>query len=81
MTGHTEVLSVHFLRRVARAREREIQGALDAVFAGTGGYALSRSGDHPVLARFEVPPWTSGVRIEKAGLLQWAVVATEGPGH
>jgi hypothetical protein len=28
-----------------------------------------------------LPDWVHGVRVEKAGLLQWAVVATENRGH
>jgi hypothetical protein len=67
----TKVLSVHKLRFMARLRERRIQGILNAT-----GY--DRDWDR---RKLEVPGWARGVRVEKAGRFQWAVVATTRKGH
>jgi hypothetical protein len=73
MTGHPpHILSVHFLRRRARSRERYLQPLLE-LRANTGRALPPGAGD--------VPVWARGVRVEKAGLFQWAVVATEERGH
>lgn len=61
----TKVLSVHWFRRSARARERELQAELNGQL-GTGLDDL---------------PWARGVRVEKAGPFQWAVVATSDRGR
>jgi len=65
--NRTQVLSVHKFRRAARAKERRIQPALE----GMAARRISAG----------IPSWASGVRVEKAGLFSWAVVATERPGH
>lgn len=76
--GHTKVISVHHVRRVARSRERTLQAALD--FGGPD--AVRRFGVQTDLATAAGwPVWARGVRVEKAGLFQWAVVATEGRGR
>lgn len=62
----TQVISVHRLRRVARKKERELQYDLD------GGHSRIDLG---------LPAWTNGVRVEKAGFFQHAVVATSRKGH
>lgn len=69
MADRTKVLSVHFLRRVARHRERDIQAF------------LRHGGAFGEPWRDDLPRWTRGVRVEKAGPFQWAVVATEHAGH
>lgn len=69
MSDRTKVISVHFLRRVARERERELQDEFDARLAGA--YARING----------LPSWARGVRVEKAGRFQWAVVVTEHLGH
>lgn len=62
--SRTHIVSVHFLRRTARERERQIQRELNY--------------HH----RFpDLPDWAHGVRVEKAGPFQWAVVLTETRGH
>lgn len=61
--GETKVLSVHRLRRTARAEERRLTNCI------LYGYPT------------ELPYWAKGVRVEKAGLFQWAVVATSKRGH
>lgn len=77
MTGHpsinrTQVLSVHKFRRTARRKERAITADLE------------RSAHTPIWTTAllaELPNWASGVRVEKAGVFSWCVVATERPGH
>lgn len=72
MSELTKILSVHALRRVARARERQIQKALNDR-AATGRPLPGQLDD--------VPDWARGVRVERAGLFQHAVVATENRGR
>jgi hypothetical protein len=69
--GRTHVISVHWLRRTARARERIITEQL-------ARRSKAVPGTFVVLG---LPIWAHGVRVEKAGRFQWAVVATEAPGH
>lgn len=70
MTGRTHVISTHFTRRKARQVERLVQNSLDM-------------GEHEPngMADPQIPLWAKGARVEKAGLLQWAVVATESKGR
>lgn len=68
----TTVLSVHVLRRAARARERDVQEWLDA------GRPLRF---HMPENWKQIPDWATGARVEKAGPFQWAVVATSERGH
>ena len=65
----TTVLSVHRLRIAARIRERELQHHLD------------RREPHIKVDGMPVPSWVRGVRVEKAGRFQWAVVGTEWEGR
>lgn len=58
------ILSVHVFRRQARKRERALQAALR--HGGAFGEQWPEG----------VPQWVRGVRVEKAGPLQWAVVGT-----
>jgi hypothetical protein len=94
MAGRTKTVSVHRLRRTAQAREREIQRILDVAteiqrirdVATAAGRDYQVRDDHPEwpplnLGDFSVPGWARGVRVEKAGLFQWTVVATEQRGH
>lgn len=71
--GRTEPVSIHHLRWIARRRERELQGLLDATW------------DHKrraqILADEGLPPWTRGVRVEKVEALCWMILATEFRGH
>lgn len=60
----TKVLSVHKLRRRARAKERRLQAI------------LNRNPSAAALIDAGLPIWAEGVRVEKAGPFQWAVVAT-----
>lgn len=69
MSRQTQILSVHAFRRAARKRERELQNFL------RHGQAFGESWPD------ELPQWVRGVRVRKAGMFQWAVEATEGPGH
>lgn len=66
----TKIISVHFLRRVARVKERRLQ----RLFTGSPVTAS-------VLQQAGVPIWAEGVRVEKAGPFQWAVVATSHRGR
>lgn len=65
MSEH-EILYVTPFRRRARKMERQIQAALD-------------EGRAPDLVT--PPAWVQGVRVERAGLLSWAVVGTANRGH
>jgi hypothetical protein len=65
----TRVISVHYLRVIARMREREVQHVLERHAVGV------------TVAGVAIPAWAKGVRVEKAGRNQWAVVATEARGH
>lgn len=67
MGERTKIVSTHFLRRSARKRERAIQEAL----------RLREQVQNPM----DLPLWARGVRVEKAGPLQWAVVLTERRGR
>lgn len=71
--SRTHVVSVHPFRRVARKRERAIQAWLDE------GRPL-RAGVIPDEHQ-RIPEWANGARVERAGLLQHAVIATEQKGH
>lgn len=76
MSDKTHVIEGPFLTRAkARRREHVFQGSLD-YWARTGDtferLALEKKG---------VPPWARGVRVERAGLFQWVLVATSTPGH
>jgi hypothetical protein len=64
----TQVLSVHKLRRTARKQEREWQKLLEHY-----GTLPARRVDSEANG---LPAWARGVRVEKAGPFQWAVVAT-----
>jgi hypothetical protein len=76
----TEIISVHTFRRSARKVERMATRVLNMrEEAKTSPFTspdieLWRGG--PVL-----PGWAGGVRVEKAGLFQHAVVATVNKGH
>lgn len=69
MPNRTRVISTHYVRRIARIREREVQRLLDLGATGVR------------VAGVALPAWAHGVRVEKAGRFQWVVVATEAPGH
>jgi hypothetical protein len=73
MTMHDPVIvSVHPFRRTARKEERRLQRVLDAYHEV-----------HVILddAPADLPLWAHGVRVERAGAFQHAVVATERRGH
>ena len=70
--GRTMVLSVHVLRRTARAQERQVQHELE-----------EREGYHVLFNdRDPIPGWVRGVRVERTGSVlppRWVVVLTEAP--
>lgn len=76
----TRIVSTHWFRRVARDRERELQALLDRVYDG-GVPDPTKVSERVALRDARVPEWARGVRVEKAGMLQYAVVATEHKGH
>lgn len=80
MPDRTSTLSVHRLRRTARRRERKLQRALDDGLAPRSMDGRQRCTyiDGDVVG---MPGWTEGVRVEKAGMFQWTVVATEHTGR
>ncbi len=68
-------------RRKARQHERELQAALEsgratATIGRVFGYEVGE--DRRFVA---VPLWADGCRVEKAGLFQWVVIATEARGR
>lgn len=71
----SDIISVHKFRRVARSRERELQAQLDVAIE-IGGKTLEQE-----LRTYGLPSWTRGVKVEKAGPFQHAVVATRERGH
>jgi ADP-ribosylglycohydrolase len=73
-TIETQILSVHWLRRAARAEERRLQEWLDTLDHGEFFAA-------GVLVKRGYPEWMRGVRVEKAGRFSFAVVATDTRGH
>lgn len=73
MTGRTKVLSAHKFRRVARREERRLTESLAEAVQHYRGYEWP--------AEHGAPSWAHGFRVEKAGLFQWAVVATEHAGR
>jgi hypothetical protein len=81
MTGRTRTLSVHRLRRTARANERTVQAALRLRRLRTTWSPF----EQPTITLWrggpELPSWACGVRVEKAGRFQWSVIATEAEGH
>lgn len=88
MTERTKVLSVHRLRRAARKRERQLQVALEMRAQLAGGarlripdVAAPANVDPASVDIIPAPAWARGVRVEKAGLFQWAVVATSRRGR
>lgn len=72
--GRTETVSVHRLRRSARRREHTIQKILDSYGSDPRPAIYTEDG-------LLVPAWAHGVRVEKAGVLQFSLVATEHRGH
>jgi hypothetical protein len=81
--GKTKTLSVHKFRRTAQDRERELTQVLDTAqeivknnpepqVASAIGNMLEANG---------IPEWARGVRVEKAGMFSYSVVATEHKGH
>ena len=68
-----QVISMHFLRRRARKKEREWQRKLEmATNAGMIEHELIELG---------LPRWIRGVKVVSAGRFQHAVVATDNRGH
>jgi len=65
----TSVASVHVFRRAARKKERQLQAWLDRNPSSKDKFDSA------------VPDWAQGVRVEKAGFFQWAVVYTSERGH
>lgn len=74
-TLRTHIVSVHAFRRVARHQERELQRWLEFTRTAGDGHLEAR------LEARDLPAWVRGVRVEKAGRFQWAVVATEKVGR
>ena len=72
MAPPDEILMVTPFRRRARRVERALQAALDA-----GRVEVLLADDTFVIA----PTWANGVRVQRAGRFQWAVVATFERGH
>lgn len=77
MTDHTQVLSVHRLRRTARRRERGLQ----QILASRQRFAPASSDETIDTPYGNLPLWARGVRVEHAGPFQYAVVATSHRGH
>lgn len=75
-TNRTKAVSVHHTRRAARRRERELQEFLDLAWSERPGIAASK-----LLFDDGLPAWARGVRVERIGLLQFAVIATEHRGR
>ncbi len=67
--AQTKIISVHRLRRSARKVERDLQSALETSTQSTTG---------PLVG---LPAWAKGVRVDRAGFFQYAVVATSWKGH
>lgn len=74
MSEATTILYVTPFRRRARRVEREVQAWLDE------GREYVRQ-DHLTIDAAAFPSWARGVRVERAGRLSWAVVATAERGH
>jgi hypothetical protein len=68
-----------------RRRAREVEGDLQAAIEErdrVGGDISEMSPIHfRCLRQYRVPDWAHGVRVERAGIFQHAVVATEERGH
>lgn len=80
------ILSVHVFRRQARKRERQIQACLSGMYEGGISVPAGPDGETFRLPQVgapdvDLPLWTRGVRVEKAGPFQHAVVATHSRGH
>lgn len=79
------IISVHPFRRTARKRERAIQAWLDDRLQGIE--IISKHGFFQVPVNraqteiVSVPAWARGVKVVKAGTLQYAVVPTVDSGH
>lgn len=68
--GHrTRIISAHYVRAMARLRERQVQLLLDRGAVGVR------------VAGVTIPAWAHGVGVEKAGRMQWVVSLTEYRGH
>lgn len=65
MIRHTEIISTHKTRVMARSNERRLTKILQS-----GWW------DHK-----DLPGWARGVRVRKAGKFQFVVEATDWPGH
>lgn len=74
MADRTVILKVTPLRRRAREWEREAQQWLTSR-RGENGL------DPDILAGLIANPWVKGVRVQRAGLFQHAVVGTANRGH
>jgi hypothetical protein len=77
----TKALTVHRVRRTARREERRLQDELAKRERG----GVSRA-SRPLVTVYDadgnlVPDWAKGARVEKIGLFQFAVIATESRGR
>lgn len=71
----SQIISVHHTRRAARAVERKLQATLDGEPLPHGTAILWPA--HNITLEGPI----QGVRVRKAGLLQWVVETTEHQGH
>ncbi len=71
------IVYVSPFRRRAREVERQLQEAIEERDGAEGLSPVS----FRLLAEYGIEDWAHGVRVERAGLFQHAVVATEERGH
>lgn len=81
--GKTQTLSVHKFRRTAQDRERELTNVLVTAEAIVKDNPEPQVADaiRELLKSNGIPEWARGVRVEKAGMFSYSVVATEHKGH
>jgi hypothetical protein len=76
MTPTGSILFVSPLRRRARTVERELQYAIEERDRVGGDVSAMTALSFRLLRQYHVPAWAHGVRVERTGLFQHAVIAT-----
>jgi len=81
--GKTMTISVHHFRRTAQREERRLTKVLVSAqeIIDKNPEPQVAIGIRDLLAANDIPQWARGVRVEKAGMLSYSVVATEHKGH
>ena len=82
--GRTQTVSTHKFRRTAQDRERDLTKVLNSaqeIIQSNPDEPQVAAAIRQLLQANGIPEWARGVRVEKAGMFSYSVVATEHKGH